>query len=77
MSERAYLVCADIPDPPSAVLLEGTTATSISVAWNEPANDGGAPISGYRLYMNDLLADDKFNMIYDGINYPSAISFTA
>jgi hypothetical protein len=77
ISERAYLVCADLPDAPSAPILEGTTATSISVAWNEPVNDGGAPISGYRLYMNDLLADDNFNMVYDGSNYPSAISFTS
>lgn len=76
MSERAYLVCADLPGAPSAPILEGTTATSISVAWNEPASDGGAPISGYKLYMNDILADDMFNMIYDGSNYPSAISFT-
>lgn len=76
MSERAYLVCADLPGAPGVPILEATTATSISVAWDEPISDGGAPISGYKLYMNDILADDEFNLIYDGSNYPSAISFT-
>ena len=75
-SEVSYYVCADIPEPPNAPILEGTTATSISVSWDEPANNGGSPVSGYRLYMNDLLADDVFNLIYDGANYPASLSFT-
>lgn len=76
VSETSYFVCADIPDPPTAPILEGTTSTSISVSWNEPVNNGGSPVSGYRLYMNDLLADDVFNLIYDGANYPASLSFT-
>ena len=75
-SEVSYFVCADIPLPPSAPILEATTSTSISVTWNEPVNNGGSPISGYRLIMNDLLADDVFSLIYDGANYPARLSFT-
>ena len=76
-SEVSYYQCADIPDAPLATVLESTTETSISVAWNEPVNNGGTPISGYRLYMNDILADDVFHLTYDGSNYPSTVSYTA
>jgi large repetitive protein len=75
-SEVSYFQCADISDAPSAPVLEGTTSTSISVAWNEPASDGGSPISGYKLYMNDILADDEFKLVFDGSNYPSTLTYT-
>lgn len=76
-SEVSYFQCADISDAPSTPILESTTPTSISVAWNEPLSDGGSPISGYRLYMNDILADDVFRMVFDGANYPSTLTYTA
>lgn len=74
-SEVSYFQCADIPDVPDAPVLETTTATSISVAWNEPLSDGGSEILGYKLFMNDILADDYFNLVYDGSMYPSTLTF--
>ena len=75
-SEVSYFQCADISDAPSTPILESTTPNSISVAWNEPASDGGSPISGYRLYMNDILEDDVFRLVFDGANYPSTLTYT-
>lgn len=74
-SEISYFVCADISGIPSAPILEGSTSTSISVAWNPPSSDGGSPISGYRLYMNDILANDIWNLIFDGSNYPATLTY--
>jgi hypothetical protein len=28
-------------------------STSISIAWNAPTNDGGCPITGYKVYVDD------------------------
>ncbi len=75
-SEVSYFVCADRPGAPSVPVLESTTATSISVAWNVPATDGGSPISGYKLYMNDILANDNWDLVFDGSNYPSTLTYT-
>ena len=65
-SDIQYLVCADLPDPPdSAPTLEAATESTITIAWNPPANDGGSPIIGYRVYMN-YLKDGDWEMVYDG-----------
>lgn len=57
-SDTQYLVCADLPDPPSAPTLEAATESSITIAWNAPADDGGTPVIGYRVYMNPLRSGD-------------------
>ena len=65
-SDTQYLVCADLPDSPdSAPTLESATETSITIAWNPPANNGGSAIIGYRVYMN-YLNDGDWEQIYDG-----------
>ena len=58
-SDTQYLVCADLPSPPTdAPTLEAATKTSITIAWNTPASDGGTRITGYRVYMNPLADGD-------------------
>ena len=55
-SDAQYFPVADLPgaptDPPT---LETSTADSITVAWNAVSSTGGASISGYRVYMNELM----------------------
>lgn len=38
-----------VPDAPEAPLVSDITASSATVAWQPPANDGGSPVTGYRL----------------------------
>lgn len=75
-SDTQYLVCADIPDPPDAApTLEAATDSTITIAWNPPAHDGGSAIIGYRVYMN-YLRDGDWEMVYDGYQQPSVVYFT-
>ena len=65
-SDIQYLVCANLPDSPDdAPTLEAATETSITIAWNPPANNGGSEIIGYRVYMN-YLNDGDWELVYDG-----------
>lgn len=73
-SDTSYFVCADLPGAPAAPVLETSTNSSITLAWNAPASTGGTPITGYRVYINDLLSD-IWNLAYDGSNYPSTFVF--
>lgn len=38
-----------VPDAPEAPTADDITATSCKVLWQPPANDGGAPVTGYHL----------------------------
>lgn len=37
----------DVPDAPDAPIISDIMATSCTVSWTAPANDGGSPITGY------------------------------
>ena len=65
-SKAQYFVCADLPNPPDfAPTLETATETSLTIAWNPPADDGGSPVIGYRVYMN-YIRDGDWELVYDG-----------
>jgi len=36
--------------------------------------NGGSSVTGYRVYMNDLLSD-RWELTYDGSNFPSTLTF--
>lgn len=75
-SVTQYFTVADLPDAPTnAPTLETATETSISIAWNPPANNGGSSISGYRVYMNHLKGGD-WKLVYDGKSFPSVVVYT-
>lgn len=38
-----------VPDAPEAPVVSDITSTSATISWQPPANDGGSPITGYRL----------------------------
>ena len=40
---------ATVPDPPTDLTATATSPTQIDLAWTEPAYDGGAPVTGYRI----------------------------
>jgi len=65
-SPAQYFPAADLPSAPtSPPTLDSATQTTATVAWNGVASTGGAVISGYRVYMNELMEGD-WKLIYDG-----------
>ena len=40
---------ADLPGPPEDLRASSIEATRIELAWNPPENNGGAPVTGYRI----------------------------
>lgn len=75
-SDVSFYVCAQVPSAPSVPLLESSSKSSITIAWNAiaPINNGGSSVTGYRVYMNDLLSD-RWELVYDGSSFPSTLTF--
>ena len=42
----------DVPGPPAS-LFAVEVATGVQLAWTAPLNDGGSPVSGYRIWRSD------------------------
>ena len=65
-----------MPSAPAIPLLESSTKSSINIAWNAVAtiNNGGSSVTGYRVYINDLLSD-RWELVYDGSSFPSTLTF--
>jgi hypothetical protein len=63
-----------IPGAPPPPYLVSSTATSIKVKWEHPTTNGGTPVTGYRLYMDDGAGGDYF-MVYDGTGYENVKEF--
>jgi hypothetical protein len=40
---------ATTPGPPGGLSLMGSNRTSITLAWQRPAHDGGSPVLGYQV----------------------------
>lgn len=64
------MTSASLPDAPNAPQLVKATSTSLSLKWTEP-KDNGAPITEYRLEMNDELSGYGFKPVYcdDGFEH--------
>ena len=46
-SISAIVILLDVPASPRPPIKTDTTSTSISLQWDEPTDNGGAPITGY------------------------------
>ena len=44
---------ATVPDAPTGLVATAATSTQIDLMWVAPANDGGAPITGYRIEVSE------------------------
>lgn len=73
-SNTIYIIVADVPDAPAAPTRDQATESTIVVAWNAPANNGGTVVTGFRLYMNDF-DTDEWVLIYDGANVDSVFTY--
>jgi hypothetical protein len=76
-SDVVYLDCATKPAAAvAAPTAEATTKSSITVAWAAPADTGGTPVTGYRVYMNALSVGD-WTLVYQGTGYPTRAVYPA
>ena len=63
------------PGPPPPVQLVSSTISTITVSWQLPHDNGGAPIVGYELWMDDWAGGNP-RLVYDGTDVPNILSFT-
>ena len=55
------IYAAVVPDPPVNIRLISRSQTQIKISWDEPADNGGMPITGYKVYFatdSGLYAED-------------------
>lgn len=62
------------PSAPPPPFLVRSSATSITIGWEIPHVNGGASVSGYELWMDDLSGADNV-MVYDGIGEPNIFEY--
>jgi len=61
--------------PPPPVRLVRSTATSITVEWDFPRENGGATVRGFELWMDDWSGGNP-RIAFDGTDEPQTTSFT-
>uniref|UniRef100_A0A3P9Q123 Titin n=1 Tax=Poecilia reticulata TaxID=8081 RepID=A0A3P9Q123_POERE len=49
-----------LPSPPAKPRIIDSTKTTVTLAWNKPLFDGGAPVTGYRVEYRKSLDDEWF-----------------
>jgi predicted phage tail protein len=73
----ASFYCATAPSAPaSPTVVAGTrTATGMTLQWTKPANSGGVPVLGYRLYRDNGAGDNIDVMLWNGDGQPYTLTF--
>ena len=71
-----FLLLISLEEPRSPVIISSATdiqATSLSVKWTTPADDGGSPITAYRV----VILKGSMEIKNENITDPSTTSWTA
>ena len=63
------------PDAPPPVRLVKSTVDSITVEWDYPRENGGVPVQGFELWMDDWAGGNP-RLIFDGVEEPETTQFT-
>jgi len=63
------------PQSPSNFLLVSQSRTKLTVAWKAPIEDGGCPVTGYQIWIENI-SEPGFNLAYDGVSRSTQTSFT-
>jgi hypothetical protein len=67
------------PSAPPKVRMLSSSRDSITVGWDAPRHNGGAPVMGYQLFAGPVREDGKFSkdkLVFDGTAQPDVMSFT-
>ncbi len=67
-----------VPSSPFDVRLEASTATSLTVGWEKPLLNGGSPVTGYIVELNDWVGGDagEWITVYDGTGVANQLAAT-
>ena len=65
-SEIGYILAAQAPSVPPAPVYLGSTATTINLQFIPPADNGGAEISSYTLWIDTIQPIPAFRVSYTG-----------
>jgi hypothetical protein len=63
------------PGAPPRVRLTSSTETTITLEWDRPTEDGGSPVTGYELWMDDWEGGNMLK-VYDGTADEETLGFT-
>jgi len=74
-SPEALSPTYNAPDAPTPVHLISSTDSSITVGWEKPRENGGTPVTGYKLFVDDW-AGGEVKLVYDGNSQPDVLEFT-
>jgi titin len=58
LSDEVSILLAEVPDPPQnlrRIGIQELPAGEIRIQWDLPAEDGGTPITGYVIYLDDVV----------------------
>jgi hypothetical protein len=75
---KAHIVGTPPTQAPSNLKIVTSTISSLTWSWNSLDSTfvGGAPLEGYRIYMDRGLNDPFLKLVYDGYGAPSVTEFT-
>uniref|UniRef100_A0A672I9Y4 Fibronectin type-III domain-containing protein n=1 Tax=Salarias fasciatus TaxID=181472 RepID=A0A672I9Y4_SALFA len=59
MAETKEIKISEVPLPPSKVTLVDLTKTSVSLAWEKPAHDGGSKVMCYNVEFNNYIVEKR------------------
>jgi len=65
-SAIGYIKAATVPGTPPAPLFVSSAATSLTLQFIPPDDNGGSTISSYKLSMDTIQATPSFSVIYSG-----------
>jgi hypothetical protein len=73
-SMAVTMLCAGVPEPPSAPEINLGNRDIISVTWTHPETDGGSPVLGFQIWMKTK-TDTTYTLVQDGEENPTLLSF--
>lgn len=65
-SDISYYVTASKPNAPPAPVYMSSNATSTTLKFLSPINDGGSPILGFKLYVDIIQLNSNYRLVYQG-----------
>jgi hypothetical protein len=70
----SYIMAATVPGIPPAPVYVSSTSTTTTFAFLEPSNQGGSPVTGFKLYVDTLELNNNYIMVFSGNAFTHTVS---